>query len=494
MIDAMIITHNEALNLPYCLDALQGWTRKIFVIDSGSTDQTPQIAESFDAQFIHHDWEGYAQQKNWALRNLPFESDWILIVDADEIITPPLREMLIDITKRPPDQVPENGFFINRLTYFMGRPIRHCGFYPSWNLRFFKRGHGYYEDREVHEHIIVDDPVGYVREPMIHQDRRGMENYVAKHNRYSTLEARELFWQIQKKLPDAKPANIPKETRRRRWLKRHISPYIPMPGLWRFLYMFVFRMGVLDGAAGYQFCKFISWYDSLVSLKLRELRRQLRHGEVTMTDTLPAPTSGLAQAEGAEAVLPLRTRPAAEPTSYVQMQPEPSPWHFREKVIRAIWMVFARPVFRLSFHNWYRFRAAILRLFGAKIGRGVAIRPTVNVEVPWMLEIEDDATVGDHAILYSLGTIHIGKRAIVSQYAHLCAGTHDYTDHRFRLVRAPITVGDDVWIGADAFIGPNVKIGRLTVVGARSSVYGNLPEAKVCVGNPAKPIKDRQLR
>ncbi len=84
----------------------------------------------------------------------------------------------------------ENGFFINRLTYFLGRPIRHCGYFPSWNLRFFKRGKGFYEDREVHEHVVIEDPVGYVQEPMLHDDRRGLEHYVAKHNRYSTLEAR----------------------------------------------------------------------------------------------------------------------------------------------------------------------------------------------------------------------------------------------------------------------------------------------------------------
>ena len=84
------------------------------------------------------------------------------------------------------------------------------------------------------------------------------------------------------------------------------------------------------------------------------------------------------------------------------------------------------------------------------IGEGVAIRPTVNVEVPWMLYIDDGVSVGDFAILYSLGPIRIGKRSIVSQYAHLCAGTHDYTDHHFKLIRSPITIGEDAWIGADA--------------------------------------------
>ena len=92
MLDVMIIAYNEELNLPYCLGAIQQWVNKIFVIDSGSTDKTQEIAESYGSNFIHHDWEGYAHQKNWGLDHLPFESDWVLILDADEVITDKLRE------------------------------------------------------------------------------------------------------------------------------------------------------------------------------------------------------------------------------------------------------------------------------------------------------------------------------------------------------------------------------------------------------------------
>ncbi|MCC7145470.1 MAG: colanic acid biosynthesis acetyltransferase WcaF [Phycisphaeraceae bacterium] len=501
MIDVMIITYNEALNLPYCLRALTGWVRKIYVVDSGSTDGTVEIARSFGAEVVPHAWEGYAQQKNWGLRNLPLEADWILILDADEVITEPLQRILAGIGRRPADQVPENGFFINRLTYFLDKPIRHCGYYPSWNLRLFKRGKGLYENREVHEHVIVDHPVGYIREPMVHHDRRGLEHYVAKHNRYSTLEARSILRYLERQDVEVQAANIPEDTRRRRWLKRHVTPYLPLPGLSRFIYMYFFRLGCIDGRVGYQFSKFISWYDSLVALKLRELRRQVK-SERKKSAPLPIQpavrTSGLAIPEGADPVVlrspALRPPPGPELPIHMQMKPEPSPWSFKEKLARAVWMVVARPIFRLSFHNWHRLRTGILRLFGAKIGKGVAIRPTVNVEVPWMLDIEDEATIGDYAILYSLGKIHIGKRAIISQYAHICAGTHDYTDHRFPLIRSPINIGDDVWIGADVFVGPGVDVGSLTVIGARSSVYKSLPPGKVCVGNPAKPIKDRLLQ
>lgn len=551
MIDTLTITHNEALNLPHCLASLQGWTRRNFVVDSGSTDGTPDLARAAGAEVVHHPWEGYARQKNWALEHLPFESDWVLILDADEVITPRLRDELLAAVANPAR--PENGFFINRLSYFMDQPIRHCGYFPSWNMRLIRRGRGRYEDREVHEHVIIDHPVGSIREPMLHHDRRGLEHYFAKHNRYSTLEARQLFREIIEGIDSTSggAANVTAETRRRRWLKRHVTQFVPFPGVWRFLYMYVWKLGFLDGRAGFEFCRFIAGYDAMVALKLRGmLAHARRHGaEAAIRDEQDA--RGLAVAEGGEREASITVGaataanasgttssesngdanthapggPPGTPTSsatrdfasafdingghgggaadradaprdylVTQHQPEMSSWSFRAKAARAVWMLVGQPLFRASFHNWYAYRRMILRLFGARVGQRVRLRPSVHIEIPWNLRIDDDATVGDHAILYSLGTIHIGRRSIVSQYAHLCAGTHDYTDRTFPLLRTPITIGDDCWIGADAFVGPNVTVGALTVVGARSSAYRDLPPRTVCVGNPAKPVKERELR
>ena len=492
----MIITHNEALNLPHCLESVKGCAHKVFVIDSGSTDGTQEIARSYGAEVVHHEWPGYAEQKNWGMDTLPFESPWLLILDADESLTPLLRRNLQEIASKPPDDIPENGFFINRLSFFLDRPIRHCGYFPSWNMRFFKRDRGRYEDRLVHEHIVIDDPIGKIKEPMLHEDRRGLEHYFAKHNRYSTLEARQLFHDISNPDLVTDTANVTAETRRRRWLKRHVTRYVPLPSLWRFLYMYVVKVGVLDGTAGFEFCRFIATYDSMVALKLKELLRQgkqLTRNKKRASQPAPEVTAtALSVPEGAERLS--LTEPVTASTQAMQLQPEASPWSFKEKLGRAIWMLVGKPIFRMSFHNWYGFRASLLRLFGAKVGKGAAIRPTANIEVPWMVDIQDDASIGDFAIIYSLGKVTIGKRSIVSQYAHLCAGTHDYNDHTFKLIRSPVTIGDDVWLGADTFIGPGVNIADLCVVGARSSVYKDLPEKMVCVGNPASAIKERVLK
>ncbi len=535
MIDVMIITHNEALNLPHCLSSVDGWVNRVFVIDSGSTDGTQQIAEDAGATVIHHAWEGYARQKNWGLDNLAFESEWVLILDADEVITTPLKDRLLEIAAKPASEVTEDGFFLNRVLIFLDREIRHCGYFPNWNMRFFKRGTARYEDRRVHEHMIIDGALGYINAPMRHEDRRGLEHYVAKHNRYSTLESREIFDDMKQKRRDTRDDYLSDDTRWRRWLKRNVTPYVPAPGFWRFLYMYFFRMGFLDGRVGLDFCRFIAFYDNMVSLKLKELRRLDQVGRL---EDLPAPGegAGLAVDEGAlvpedlpqeradlaatahDVPLPtarasgaatetqpvpaatsdsaIATAPAVEtePDESHQMIPESSPWSFTEKVFRVLWMLFGRLLFRLSFHNWYGFRTLLLRLFGASIGQNVRIRPSVHIEIPWNLDINDGVTVGDQAILYSLGKITIGERTIISQYAHICAGTHDHSDRTFPLIRDPVTIGADAWIGADAFVGPNVNVGRLSVLGARSSAYKSLDPETVYVGNPARALKKRALR
>ena len=170
-----------------------------------------------------------------------------------------------------------------------------------------------------------------------------------------------------------------------------------------------------------------------------------------------------------------------------------SAWTTRQKVARLAWATVQMTAFRLSFHDWYGWRAALLRRFGATVGRGVRVRRTARVEIPWHLTLGDDVIVGDGVILYALGPITIGPRTMVSQYAHLCAGTHDYRVPSFPLLRPPITVGADCWVAADAFVGPGVTVGDRAVVGARAAVFKDVPAGMVVGGNPARVIKSREF-
>lgn len=272
MIDVLIITKDEEANLPHCLDALAGWTRKVFVVDSGSTDRTREIAEAAGAEFVFNEWPGYAAQKNWALDNLPIEADWVLIVDADEVITPELRREIE--TRIGNGDSSDAGYYLNRLFMFLGSPIRHCGYFPSWNLRLFRRGAARYENRSVHEHMVLDGEAAYLDEPMIHDDRRGIEHSIAKHNDYSSLEAEEIVKHRESlRLPAAglESSLFGNALARRRWFKQRVYHLLPFPWVFRFLYMFVWRRGFLDGHAGVRFSFFISAYEFLISLKIREI-------------------------------------------------------------------------------------------------------------------------------------------------------------------------------------------------------------------------------
>lgn len=179
------------------------------------------------------------------------------------------------------------------------------------------------------------------------------------------------------------------------------------------------------------------------------------------------------------------------------MSPAPhatsSPHSARNRAARVLWGVTQATLFRFSprpFHSW---RNALLRLFGADLHRTARVYPRARVWGPWNLTMGAHATIADNVDVYCVERITLGERAIVSQYSYLCGATHDFTKRARPLVPMPITIGPGVWIAADVFVGPGVTIGEESVVGARSSVFGDLPAWKVCVGSPAKPVRDRVL-
>lgn len=155
------------------------------------------------------------------------------------------------------------------------------------------------------------------------------------------------------------------------------------------------------------------------------------------------------------------------------------------------WALTQATLFRLSFHTWYGWRRMLLRAFGASIAPGCNIRRTVTIECPWNLRMGAGSSVGDHAIVYCLGPVMIGRRVSISQYAHLCAGSHDYTRPDMPLLRPPITIQDDVWIAAEAFVGPGVTVGEGAVLGARGCAMRDLEPWTVYAGNPAAAMKAR---
>jgi len=158
--------------------------------------------------------------------------------------------------------------------------------------------------------------------------------------------------------------------------------------------------------------------------------------------------------------------------------------------LRVLWG-FGRIAFRLSPRPCFGFRRWLLRMFGARVGKRVNIYPSSLIYFPWNLEIADDASIGEWALIYNLGPIKIGERTTISQRVHLCAGTHDYEDPSMSLIKPPIQIGNEVWVCADAFVGPDTVIEDRAIVAAASVVVKDVDKSQVVGGNPAKLIKLR---
>ena len=273
-ISVIVPVKNEAENLRRCLPAL-AWADEVFVVDSQSCDETRVVAEEHGATVVQFRFNGfYPKKKNWALENLPFRNEWVLIVDADEVVTPSLAH---EITQRIARNEAD-GFYINMKYYFLGRRIHHCGYNECWNLRLFRHAAGRYEripaatgssagDNEAHEHVELKGKALRLKEELDHHAYPTISAFVEKHDRYSSWEAEN----YERFLNAPIPQGIGTGKRFKRSLKK-LYLRLPFRPLVRFLYAYGFRLGFLDGRPGLIFCVLLSYYDFLCVAKQYEKR------------------------------------------------------------------------------------------------------------------------------------------------------------------------------------------------------------------------------
>ena len=243
-LSVVIITHNEENNIGECLESVR-WADEIIVVDSDSVDRTEEICSRFGVDFYREPWKGFARQKNSAIEKAT--RGWILSLDADERVTPQLREEIITVLG---SDYPENGYFIARKNFFLGRWIRRCGWYPDHTLRLFKKGTGRFGIREVHEAIELDGSAGRLACPMEHHTYTSLGDFMERLDRYSTLAAQELL----------------KEQR------RYGVHHILFRPLYTFINMYVIRGGFLEGYYGFILSGLYAFYTFLKYIKLRELQ------------------------------------------------------------------------------------------------------------------------------------------------------------------------------------------------------------------------------
>jgi len=276
-VSVIVPIKNEAENLPRCLASL-GWADEIYVVDSQSTDGSQRLAEEFGARVVQFEFNGiWPKKKNWALENLPFRNEWVFILDADEVVP---AEAEAEFRGAIANAGETAGYWINRRFMFMGRWLRHA-YYPNWNLRLFRHSLGRYEkltdvatasgDNEVHEHVVVQGLTGRLRCELDHYAFPSVEVFVEKHNRYSNWEARVAVanegGQSASELQSARVAQ-------RRKLKQ-LSQRLPLRPLLRFLYVYLWQRGFLDGREGYYFARMHGFYEFLSVAKTYELKKRL---------------------------------------------------------------------------------------------------------------------------------------------------------------------------------------------------------------------------
>lgn len=283
-VSVLIPIRNEASNLPRCLAAVS-WADEIFVVDSQSTDNSTAIALSAGAQVVQFQFNGtWPKKKNWALENLPFKHEWVFILDADEVMPPESAGEFAALLKS--DGNGHSGFWINRRFMFMGGWLKHA-YYPNWNLRLFKHRLGRYErlvqgptqsgDNEVHEHIVVKGSTGRLRCEMDHFAFPSIDVFVEKHNRYSNWEAR---LEVEKRPATTDDALQSGAVRIRRMIKR-VALKLPFRPTLRFVYVYLFQGGFLDGRRGYYFARLHGFYEFMSVAKAAELRQQMKERAAT---------------------------------------------------------------------------------------------------------------------------------------------------------------------------------------------------------------------
>jgi glycosyltransferase involved in cell wall biosynthesis len=280
-VSVLIPARNEEANLPACLESVAR-ADEVFVVDSRSRDRSVEIAERYGAKVVQFDFNGrWPKKKNWALENLPFRNEWVLIVDCDERITPELWDEIEVAIQHSEFE----GYYLNRRVFFLGQWIRHGGKYPDWNLRLFKHAKGRYEnlnteeirntgDNEVHEHVILLGKTSYLSHDMLHIDFRNLYHWLERHNRYSNWEA-QVYLNLLNGKNDSETigANLFGDAvQRKRFLKR-IWVRLPLKPLLRFTLFYIIRLGFLDGKAGLIYGVLLSQYEYQIGVKLYELQK-----------------------------------------------------------------------------------------------------------------------------------------------------------------------------------------------------------------------------
>ena len=268
MLSILILTRNEEQNLHACLASVS-FSDDIHVLDSVSTDRTPQIAVEQGAHLTSRPFDNWAAHQNWALANLPFKHPWVFYLDADEIVTPQLRDELLAVTQTQTENV---AYRVQRRDFLNGRWLKHVQTSPFY-LRLFLPSHMRYE-RLVNPISIPDGPTGQLSGYLDHYPfSKGINDWLDRHNKYATFEARQIVANraAQTVPPSLRAALTEKDFHKRRYHQKELFYRLPARPLIKFLALYIAKRGFLDGTAGLRYSILQSIYEYIIVLKTKEL-------------------------------------------------------------------------------------------------------------------------------------------------------------------------------------------------------------------------------
>jgi glycosyltransferase involved in cell wall biosynthesis len=278
MISVIILTFNEEANLAICLDSLKKLNAEIFIVDSGSSDRTLEIAKEYKCQTVYNPWQNYAEQLNWAIQNLPIKTPWTMRLDADERLMPELVDELNKLLPITSELI--TAYQLKRRVFFLGKWIRYGGYYPTWLLRIWRTRLGFCEQRWMDEHIVISQgKIANLKYDIIDENHKGLTFWTNKHNSYANREIKDLlhlYSSSQEKDPLLDRGNFT-QANQRRWIKNNLysrSPLFLRVLVYYFL-RYVIGLGFLDGIEGMIF-HFLQgfWYRFLVDAKIYEYRKK----------------------------------------------------------------------------------------------------------------------------------------------------------------------------------------------------------------------------
>jgi glycosyltransferase involved in cell wall biosynthesis len=267
-ISVVVLAYNEECNISYALDSV-GWSDNVLVIDSYSTDRTKEICDRYaNVTFVQHRFKDLASQRQFAVNSGLIQHDWVLALDADEYVTPELRDELIAIACSYTQGSPV-AYDIAMRIMMWGKWLRYSGEYPVYWRRFFRPEHSEYVQRGHADTLDVKGPIGRTQHDLIHHDRKGLSDWLAKHNRYTSQEAEYAMTELSR-TPFSALLSSDRLTRRR--AVKRLFRALPCNSFLRFFYLYVCRAGFLDGIAGYEFCRLRAHQHFVIHLKIKELQ------------------------------------------------------------------------------------------------------------------------------------------------------------------------------------------------------------------------------